>query len=65
MSLDAATRTHCPYCAFQCGMLMSAGEVKGDPDFPVNRGSQDITSSLAQSLNKQIVAEGRGILAGA
>ena len=35
--------THCPYCAFQCGMLLSAGpeglEVAGDPAFPVNRGA--------------------------
>jgi assimilatory nitrate reductase catalytic subunit len=38
-----ALRTHCPYCAFQCGVLMSDGEgqgrqVTGDPHFPVNNG---------------------------
>ena len=40
---SAATATHCPYCAFQCGMtiLPSSGQPKvaGDPDFPVNRGA--------------------------
>ena len=39
-----ATATHCPYCAFQCGMTLSlddAGDVgiAGDPVFPVNRGA--------------------------
>lgn len=39
-----SVRTHCPYCAFQCGILMSedlGGElprVSGDPNFPVNNG---------------------------
>lgn len=38
-----ALRTHCPYCAFQCGMLMGEGDgrprqVTGDPHFPVNNG---------------------------
>src|SRR5947199_2540850 len=33
------TRTHCPYCAFQCGMTISpALEVRPDDTFPVNRG---------------------------
>src|SRR5262245_49366549 len=35
--------THCPYCALQCGMQVSAGPhgltVAGDPAFPTNRGS--------------------------
>lgn len=39
----AATPTHCPYCALQCGMLLEtrggATEVKGNPGFPVNKGS--------------------------
>ena len=39
----ASTRTHCPYCAFQCGTLVTgspAGTVRieGDPEFPVNAG---------------------------
>ena len=40
---SAATATHCPYCAFQCGMSISLSsgqpEVAGDPEFPVNRGA--------------------------
>ena len=37
------TSTHCPYCAFQCGMKLS-GEpdraiVVGNDDFPVNKGA--------------------------
>lgn len=37
-------RTHCPFCAYQCGVLMGddpstgAAKVWGDPDFPVNNG---------------------------
>ncbi|HVT09927.1 MAG TPA: molybdopterin oxidoreductase family protein [Polyangia bacterium] len=50
MSLDAATRTHCPYCAFQCGMLMGAGEIKGNPDFPVNRGQMCVKGFTAGEL---------------
>ena len=41
----APTRTHCPYCALQCGTLLDgrrgpggAVTVTPDPDFPVNRG---------------------------
>jgi len=38
------TKTHCPYCAFQCGMAVTVDgtsggvEVRPDDDFPVNRG---------------------------
>ena len=36
------TATHCPYCAFQCGIRLSAVDgvvtVAGDPAFPVNKG---------------------------
>ncbi len=41
---EGGVRTHCPYCAFQCGMLLGTAaedgepEVRADPDFPVNRG---------------------------
>ncbi len=39
----APTATHCPYCAFQCGMRLSgpldALEVAGDESFPVNKGA--------------------------
>ncbi|MDB5328581.1 MAG: Assimilatory nitrate reductase large subunit [Phycisphaerales bacterium] len=41
-----AVRTHCPYCAFQCGMLVTPVDGKlqiaADPDFPVNRGQMCI-----------------------
>src|SRR5688500_6240847 len=34
-----ATRTHCPYCALQCGMRIDReGGITGDSDFPVNAG---------------------------
>ena len=37
------TATHCPYCALQCGMHLTAGPsgltVDGDPGFPVNKGA--------------------------
>ena len=42
--LDAppGVRTHCPYCAFQCGTVLSTVEgtthIAGDPAFPVNAG---------------------------
>lgn len=50
-----ATRTHCPYCAFQCGMTMqqsdaSRVEVQADPDFPVNRGQMCIRGFNAAAL---------------
>jgi len=52
----AATRTHCPYCAFQCGMVVTgvAGEttlkVEADPAFPVNRGQMCIKGFTAGDL---------------
>src|SRR3954470_19639354 len=37
------TPTHCPYCALQCGMHLTAGQggltVTGNERFPVNRGA--------------------------
>ena len=39
----AATATHCPYCAFQCGIEISGTSadvrVAGDAAFPVNKGA--------------------------
>src|SRR5262245_37781005 len=36
------TRTHCPYCAFQCGTVLSVAggtpRITGDEQFPVNAG---------------------------
>ncbi|WP_437533217.1 molybdopterin oxidoreductase family protein [Sorangium sp. So ce726] len=50
-----ATRTHCPYCAFQCGMTMNERgahgvEVRADPDFPVNRGQMCIKGFNSAAL---------------
>ena len=51
------TATHCPYCAFQCGMTLSvddAGDVEiaGNPAFPVNRGSLCVKGwTAAAALN--------------
>jgi len=50
MQADGATRTHCPYCAFQCGMLMSSAGVRADPDFPVNRGQMCVKGFSAAAL---------------
>ncbi|XXX81796.1 molybdopterin oxidoreductase family protein [Sorangium sp. So ce134] len=51
------TRTHCPYCAFQCGMVMTdlspfSGpiEVRPDEDFPVNRGQMCIKGFTSADL---------------
>ena len=42
-SFQNQTATHCPYCAFQCGMRLSGpregATVEGDPEFPVNKGA--------------------------
>ena len=41
---SGAVRTHCPYCAFQCGLLVRRARdgrlsIAGDPEFPVNAGA--------------------------
>lgn len=36
--VDQAPKTHCPYCALQCGMLLDGTHVAGDDAFPVNKG---------------------------
>jgi assimilatory nitrate reductase catalytic subunit len=51
----STTLTHCPYCAFQCGMVVTdqpgrALEVKADPDFPVNRGQMCIKGFTSGDL---------------
>jgi assimilatory nitrate reductase catalytic subunit len=37
------TETHCPYCAFQCGIRLGSADdevvVAGNPAFPVNKGA--------------------------
>ena len=66
------TRTHCPYCAFQCGMAVTSDtegavplEVKPDEDFPVNRGQMCIkgfTSAeqrrTAEAIKARVAASG-------
>jgi assimilatory nitrate reductase catalytic subunit len=53
------TKTHCPYCAFQCGMAVTASpaagaadvlEVRADPDFPVNLGQMCIKGFTSAAL---------------
>ena len=52
-------KTHCPYCAFQCGMSVSrsgnaldgeALHVQADEDFPVNRGQMCIKGFTSAAL---------------
>lgn len=49
-------RTHCPYCAFQCGILMGEDlggglpRVTGDPNFPVNNGQLCIKGLTSATL---------------
>jgi assimilatory nitrate reductase catalytic subunit len=50
--------THCPYCAFQCGLRVSSGEgrplqVIADATFPVNRGQMCIKGHTAGLLLEQ------------
>src|SRR5580692_2965890 len=54
---DEPTRTHCPYCAFQCGMTVATEtrgkppfKVQADPDFPVNRGQMCIKGFTSAAL---------------
>jgi assimilatory nitrate reductase catalytic subunit len=51
----STTQTHCPYCAFQCGMTVTAEsgaplEIRADPDFPVNRGQMCIKGFTSGAL---------------
>src|SRR6187551_1643979 len=50
-------KTHCPYCAFQCGMTVATSVVPGeqftvqaDEDFPVNRGQMCIKGFTSGAL---------------
>ncbi len=50
-----AVRTHCPYCAFQCGVRMGEGDgqpdrVMGDPHFPVNNGQLCVKGWTSHTL---------------
>jgi assimilatory nitrate reductase catalytic subunit len=50
-------KTHCPYCAFQCGMEVTTVRstttqlrIAADPDFPVNRGQMCIKGFTSAAL---------------
>src|ERR687887_1828575 len=71
--LPPATRTHCPYCAYQCGIEISGGPaaavIRGDPGFPVNNGQLCVKGftageSLAhpERLTTPLVRNARGRL---
>ncbi|MGH8614437.1 MAG: molybdopterin oxidoreductase family protein, partial [Gammaproteobacteria bacterium] len=50
------TATHCPYCAFQCGIHITGprevAKVTGDATFPVNNGALCVKGwTAAQTLN--------------
>src|SRR5207249_303652 len=48
---ELAVRTHCPYCAYQCGVRMGdPDEVVGDPHFPVNNGELCVKGWTATAL---------------
>ena len=53
---EIGVRTHCPYCAFQCGILMGedlgggTSRVTGDPNFPVNNGQLCIKGWTSATL---------------
>ena len=59
-ALRTITRTHCPYCAFQCGMTLAPRdgklEVAADELFPVNRGQMCIKGFTSGEL---LTAPGR------
>lgn len=69
----AETPTHCPYCALQCGMLIEMRDgtmaVKGNHDFPVNKGALCIkgwtsaeTLDHAERLRTPLARNDRGWL---
>ncbi len=54
---SATTKTHCPYCAFQCGLAMTVQDagpddvaVVADEDFPVNRGQICVKGATSAAL---------------
>src|SRR5512140_2609371 len=68
-----AVRTHCPYCAFQCGMTIDqpGGRplLAGDPAFPVNGGQLCVKGFKAAELldhpdrlTRPLVRSARGVL---
>ena len=69
-----ATRTHCPYCAFQCGMVIEGAaadpRIAGNSEFPVNKGALCIKGWTAASalnhperLRSPLMRDADGVLA--
>ena len=62
--------THCPYCAFQCALLLEGdGSIRGDRSFPVNRGEMCVKGFTASELLRHperllhpLVRNARGVL---
>ncbi len=54
MELMTSMKTHCPYCALQCGIVLSGSSesatLEGDSDFPVNQGALCIKGWTAAQL---------------
>ena len=55
-AITQTTATHCPYCAFQCGMLLGNDDgrvtVSSNSEFPVNKGALCIKGwTSAEALN--------------
>jgi assimilatory nitrate reductase catalytic subunit len=55
--VQTTTTTHCPFCAYQCGMRMTHDpdasepeQITPDPEFPVNRGQMCIKGVNAAEL---------------
>ena len=75
---DAGTPTHCPYCALQCAMTLSAPKVRepGDPllevtgrDFPTNGGglckkgwTSAVVLDAPDRLTEPLMRDARGCL---
>lgn len=68
----ATVATHCPYCAFQCGIEVAGESISGDESFPVNAGMLCVKGFAAGDtirhparLVRPLVRNGRGVLAAA
>ncbi len=73
---QTATLTHCPYCAFQCGMSITASansdagvDIEGNTEFPVNKGALCIkgwTAAAAlnhpERLRSPLIRDANGVL---
>src|SRR5690554_2556108 len=55
-NLSGSTATTCPYCGVGCGVLATAGNVRGDVNHPANRGRLCVKGS---ALHETLVDDGR------